>query len=182
MLPNLYRLLLAVVTASALATTHYAMADAEPVLSAMGPDAAAYGAAQNYPAHRGGPSLPQLSMVGDYSRFDTLYPAHVVAKPTVPLPLRRADEEISLTYEFRGSHYDLDEYLQRNPATGLLVARGDTILFEHYQYNRTDRDRFLSQSMTKTAICMLLGIAVSEGAIHTIDQPVADYVPELTGT
>ena len=36
--------------------------------------------------------------------------------------------------------------------------------------------------MAKTITCMLLGIAVSEGAIRSIDDPAADYVPELAGT
>ena len=76
----------------------------------------------------------------------------------------------------------LADYLRRNPTTSLLVARGGTILFEHYQYDRTDTDRFLSFSMAKTVTGMLIGIAVREGAIRSIDQPAADYVTELAGT
>ena len=76
----------------------------------------------------------------------------------------------------------LEDYLRRNPTTSLLVARGGTILFEHYQYDRTDTDRFLSYSMAKTVTGMLIGIAVREGAIRSVDQPAADYVPELAGT
>ena len=63
-----------------------------------------------------------------------------------------------------------------------LVARDGVILYEHYQYGRTDADRFLSYSMAKTVTGMLIGIAVREGAIRSIDQRAADYVPELAGT
>jgi CubicO group peptidase (beta-lactamase class C family) len=69
-----------------------------------------------------------------------------------------------------------------HPVTGLLIARNDAILFEHYRYARTDKDRFLSQSMAKTLTGLLVGIAVSEGAIHSIDDTAATYVPELAGT
>ena len=72
--------------------------------------------------------------------------------------------------------------MSRHPVTGLLIARGDTILFEHYQYARTDHDRLLSQSMAKTIVAMLVGIAVQEGAIRSIDQTAAEYVPALAGT
>jgi CubicO group peptidase (beta-lactamase class C family) len=96
--------------------------------------------------------------------------------------LRRADAEIALTYRFRDNVHTLDDYLERNPVTGLLIAQGDEILFEHYRYARTDADRFVSQSMAKTVTALLLGIAVEEGAIKSIDQPAADYVPELAGT
>ena len=73
----------------------------------------------------------------------------------------------------------IKDYLDRNPTTGLLIARDDTILYEHYQYARTDADRFLSQSMAKTITAMLIGIAVSEGKIKSIDDPVSAYVPGL---
>jgi CubicO group peptidase (beta-lactamase class C family) len=63
-----------------------------------------------------------------------------------------------------------------------LIAKDDTILFEHYQYARTDRHRFLSHSMAKTITAMLIGIAISEGAIKSIDDTAATYVPQLAGT
>src|SRR5207247_2518552 len=77
---------------------------------------------------------------------------------------------------------DLDRYLSRNPATGLLVARGDTILIERYQYGRNDRHRFTSWSMAKTVTSMLVGIAIAEGRIRSVDDPAAVYVPALAGT
>jgi hypothetical protein len=49
---------------------------------------------------------------------------------------------------------------QPSPVTGLLIAQDDQILFEHYQYGRTDRDRLISQSMAKSIIAMLVGIAI----------------------
>jgi len=161
----------------------HAWAQAGPAFSDTGPDAAAYGAAQGYPAaHPHTVIWPQIDLVGNYSRLDTLFPYHLVARPPQPSPLRRAPQEIALTYRYQGVSFTLDNYLQRNPATGLLIARDDTILFERYQYGRTDHDRLTSWSMAKTVTSMLLGIAVSEGAIRSIDQPAADYVPELAGS
>lgn len=174
------RLLLPVLLLSVLAGR--AQAEALPVFAPGGPDAAAYGAALGYPTAPPRAHLPQRFMVGDYSSFDRLLPSHRVARPPAASPLRRAAQELGLTYRFRGDTHTLRGYLDRNAATGLLIARGDTILFEHYQYGRTDRDRLLSQSMAKTVTAMLLGIAVSEGAIRSIDQPAADYVPRLAGT
>ena len=96
--------------------------------------------------------------------------------------LARADAEPALRYEFGGETHTLDDYLARHPATGLLVARGDTILIERYQYGRHDRHRFTSWSMAKTVTAMLVGIAISDGHIHTVDDPAAAYVPALRGT
>lgn len=157
-------------------------AEALPVFAPGGPDAAAYGADLGYPTAPPSARLPQRYMVGDYSGFDRLLPSHRIARSPAPAPWRRAAQELGLTYRFRGDTRTLRDYLDHNPTTGLLIAHGDTILFEHYQYGRTDQDRLLSQSMAKTVTAMLLGIAVSEGAIRSIDQPAADYVPRLAGT
>src|SRR6202035_4926676 len=97
-------------------------------------------------------------------------PTRTVKTASPPSPLMRAPQELSLTYTFQDKTLTLQDYLDRNPTTGLLIARDDTILFEHYQYGRTDHDRFYSQSMAKTLTAMLVGIAVSTGAIHSIDD------------
>lgn len=156
---------------------------AGPVFSDTGPDAEAYGAAAGYPiGPRMAAPLPQNIMVGTYSHWSEKYAHHVVTRPEVASPLRRAPDELALPYSYKGEQHDLPDYLSRHPTTGLLIAHDDTILFEHYQYGRIDRDQLLSQSMAKTVTAMLIGIAVGEGAIRSIDQPAADYVRALQGT
>ena len=66
--------------------------------------------------------------------------------------------------------------------TGLLVAKDDRILFEHYQYGRTDRDRLISQSMVKSITGLLIGIAVAEGAIKSVDDTAETYVSGFRGS
>ena len=63
-----------------------------------------------------------------------------------------------------------------------MIARDEQILFEHYQYGRTDRDRLISQSMVKSIMGILIGIAISEGAIKTVDDTPDMYVPEFKGS
>jgi CubicO group peptidase (beta-lactamase class C family) len=160
------------VPAVCLAAGH-AWGQANPVFSPTGPDAAAYGHEQNYPYGPRAGELIQMFMVGTLKHFDRIFPHHVVARGAAA-PLPRAREELALTYRHGGMTLSLAEYLQRNATTSLLIARGGTILYEHYQYDRTDTDRFLSFSMAKTVTGMLIGIAVREGAICSIDQPAAD--------
>ena len=150
-----------------------------PIFSDTGPDAAEYGAAQGYPVGAATLGSQPLYLVGTYSHFDQVVPVRVVARATTPWPFRRAPAEPEIVYSFGGGRLTIADYLHRNPVTGLLIAKDDTILYEHYQYARTDRDRFLSQSMAKTITAMLVGIAVSEGSIKSIDDHVANYVPEL---
>jgi CubicO group peptidase (beta-lactamase class C family) len=88
----------------------------------------------------------------------------------------------SLYYLFRGKQFSSIDYLSRNAITGLLITKDEKILFEHYQYGRTHHDRLLSQSMVKSITGMLIGIAISEGAIKSVDDTADTYVPGFKGT
>src|SRR2546429_10332 len=143
-----------------------------PVFSATGPDAAAYGEAEGYPLGTRATADQVQHLVAAHSRFDDLFTAGIVLRAPEAWSFRRALAEPKITYEFKSNRYTLEDYLNRNPATGLVIAKDDTILFEHYQYARTDRHRFHSQSMAKTITAMLIGVAVAEGAIKSIDDAV----------
>ena len=156
-----------------------ARAEALPVFSDTGPDAAAYGANEGYPIGTRESLGTQRTLVGAYSHHDQIRPSRAIPAAPAPSVLSRAAQELKLTYEFQGKSNTLDDYLARNPATGLLVLNEHTILYEHYRYARTDTDRFTSQSMAKTIVAMLVGIAVSEGSIGSLDDLVSRYVPEL---
>jgi hypothetical protein len=72
-------------------------AAADPVFSNTGPDAVAYGAAQNYPI--GGRTAPaQAQMVGTYSHYDRIWSSRLIIRADTPAPLHRAPQEIALTY------------------------------------------------------------------------------------
>src|SRR6516162_8744538 len=152
-----------------------------PVLSNTGPDAAAYGADEGFPLGTLATASQMQHLVAAYSHFDELTPARIVPRAASPWLFQRAAEP-EISYTFGGERHTIMDYLNRQPTTGLLIARDDTILYEHYQYARSERDRFLSQSMAKTITAMLIGIAVADGAIKSIDDEAATYVTELAGT
>lgn len=155
-----------------------AVAAPGPVFSDTGPDAAAYGAAAGFPVGTRATASQLENLVGTYSHFGEMFPSRQVRRATTPWLFKRAPEPV-ISYTFGPERRSIADYLSHNPTTGLLIAKDDTILYEHYQYARTDRDRLLSQSMAKTITAMLIGIAVSEGKIKSIDDPVSAYVPGL---
>jgi CubicO group peptidase (beta-lactamase class C family) len=162
----------------------FVFAQSSPVFSDTGPDAEAYGASRGYPVppFEYPPGAGQDFMVGAYSHFDKVHPMRTVPKPATPSALRRVAEEIVPVYHYDGRQKAIGDYLDTHPVTGLLIARGDAILFEHYRYARSDQDRLLSNSMAKTITALLVGIAISEGAIRSVDDTAATYVPDLEGT
>ena len=159
-----------------------AKAACEPSFSRSGPDAEAYGAAENYPLGTIADRTKPNYMVATFSNFDKLLPAHAVFPPTEPSPLARNCDRTTWSYDFDGERRTIDQYLARHPTTGLLIVRDSTILFERYQYGRRDTDRLLSNSMVKTMVAMLVGIAIKEGKIRSIEDKAQDYVPEMKGS
>jgi len=157
--------------------------DAGPIFSPTGPNAERYGAAAGYPVPgvvkaqwQGNPWQPG-DRVGAFTHIDDIYPTRQVKHAAAPWTFKRAPAELS--EPFRA---EVTGYLARNPVTGLLIAKDDQILFEHYQYGRTDRDRFVSQSMVKSITGLLMGIAISEGAIKSVDDTPETYVPGFRGS
>ena len=152
-----------------------------PVFSGTGPDAAAYGAAAGFPVGTRATASQVGNLVATYSHFDELFPSRLVKRATTPWLFKRTPEP-TILYNFQSDRLSIDDYLSHNPTMGLLIVKDDTILYEHYRYARTDRDRFLSQSMAKTITAMLIGVAINENKIRSIDDTVLAYVPSLANT
>jgi CubicO group peptidase (beta-lactamase class C family) len=159
-----------------------APAPSAPRFAADGPDTEDYGASAGYPIGDRSTFFRIPFIVGSHSHLDQIFEGRLIRRATTPSRLARVTSEPALRYEFGGETRTLDDYLARNPATGLLIARGDTILIERYQYDRNDRHRFTSWSMAKTVTSMLVGIAIAEGHIRSVDDLAAAYVPALRGT
>jgi CubicO group peptidase (beta-lactamase class C family) len=164
------------------ATHRDAPESSAPRFATGGPDSEEYGAGAGYPIGDRFSYREIRFLVGSFSHLDQILEGRSIPRPTTPSRLARVSSEPALRYEFEGEPRTIDDYLVRNPVTGLLVARGDTILVERYQYGRNDRHRFTSWSMAKTVTAMLMGIAIAEGRIRSVDDAAAAYVPALKGT
>jgi CubicO group peptidase (beta-lactamase class C family) len=157
-----------------------------PGFSPSGPNATVYGEEEGFPVTdhsltvQPGEPYDVKYRVGAYSHFDEIYPTHRIKRAANPWMFKRAKADIR--YSFRGNRSSVAEYLSRNPVTGLLIAKDDEILFEHYQYGRTDRDRLASQSMAKSIAAMLVGIAIGQGAIKSVKDLAEKYVPGFKGS
>lgn len=135
------------------------------------PDEVLLGKDEGYPVCAFG-DIHQRCLVGRHSHFDKLVPSQRIAAGTSPSALNQA------TVDDRS---DFENFLARNRNMALLVLKDDSILFEGYQYDRTPKHRFASESMAKTIVAMLVGIALHERALGSIDDRAEQYVPQLKG-
>ncbi len=68
-------------------------------------------------------------------------------------------------------------YLDSLHTVSFLVIRHDSILFESYRDGWNDTLASNIYSATKTIVGLLAGIAIDEGKIHSLDDPVSRYIP-----
>jgi CubicO group peptidase (beta-lactamase class C family) len=74
---------------------------------------------------------------------------------------------------------DLDAFLEQGGTQALVVIQDDAILYERY-FNGVQRDTLLTSfSTAKSFDSALIGIAIAEGHIASVDDPITVYLPEL---
>jgi CubicO group peptidase (beta-lactamase class C family) len=154
---------------------------ASPAMAA--PDEELLGKAQGYPI--GNPRnwfFDEGVKVGSFSHLDSILPHYTLQRAASPVPLPKAVTEPRFLYRFEQKTYSLDDFLARQRITGLLVIKDGQILAEHYQYDRTASNRFVSHSMAKSIVSLAIGIALAEKKIASLDDTIAKYEPELSGT
>jgi len=74
-----------------------------------------------------------------------------------------------------------EKLLDKSGSTAFLIIKDDKILYEKY-FNGFARDSwFTSFSVAKSFDSAMIGAAISEGRIGSVDDPVIKYIPELKG-
>lgn len=123
-----------------------------------------------------------ISPSDDYERF----PYHTIDKGPSTFQFRPGDRaSVPATIEYQDGEVikrtGLGELLQSTATTAFIVTRDDRLLYESY-LNGFQRDSVcISRSLGKSFISALVGIAVDEGFIKGIADPITKYLPELKG-
>lgn len=114
-----------------------------------------------------------------FHNMDELFTTRTVPRSGVVWQLPRADHDLDFTYTYRGSTYTPEQFLERSYTNALLVMKGGRILAEIYRNNTGPATRFIAFSMTKSITSLLIGCALEEQRIQSLDDPITRYLPEL---
>ena len=74
---------------------------------------------------------------------------------------------------------NFEEYIKKTKTTALIIIENDTIIYEKYFNGFQREDLSLAWSMTKSYVYSLIGIAINEGHISSVEDPITKYLPEL---
>jgi CubicO group peptidase (beta-lactamase class C family) len=82
-------------------------------------------------------------------------------------------------YNTSKSPDDLDNLLKRLKTVAVLVIKNDSLLYEKYWDGYSDSSLSNSFSMAKSITSLLIGAAIKEGKIKSVDEAVSNYLPEF---
>jgi CubicO group peptidase (beta-lactamase class C family) len=114
-----------------------------------------------------------------FRSMDRLFTTRTVARAGPVWQLPRRDAAMAVSYQFGGQTRSQDDFYERTYTNALAVMKDGRLVFELYRNGSDDRTRFMSWSMAKSITSTLVGIALSEGRIKSLDDPIDRYLPEL---
>jgi CubicO group peptidase (beta-lactamase class C family) len=118
--------------------------------------------------------------VGLFTHMAEVSPSCKVTKSSKPAALQRAPQDLSnVQYDAPIFSYTLKEHVDKNNVMGLMFVRDGKIIDQHYRHERHEADLFTSFSMAKSMISILIGIALDEGLIKSLDDNASRYTSRI---
>ena len=109
------------------------------------------------------------------------FPSRVVARGPDASPLARSRRTLPpLAIPDHGMNFDLYDYLSVNRVAGLMILKDGEVVEETYSLGMKPETAWNSCSLAKSVAATLIGMALHEGAIESLDDPVSRYA-ELGG-
>ena len=118
-----------------------------------------------------------------FKRIDEIIPSHPIKKGKYIYHLETKLIDLSsVTYDLYGKSYSIKDYFTKLRVAGLLVVHKGDIVYERYGLNNDKNSRWISFSVAKSVTSMLLGAAIKDGYINSVEDPVTNYLPQLVGS
>jgi CubicO group peptidase (beta-lactamase class C family) len=118
-----------------------------------------------------------------YRNWASFSPTRAIHAGDYTVNLRIKTKDFSnFRYSVNHEDFSVDDFMVEAHVGGLLVLKNGEILMERYGLGNTEDSLWVSYSMAKSVTSMLMGAALKEGYIRSIDDKVTDYLPLLRGT
>lgn len=95
---------------------------------------------------------------------------------TLFLPTKESNELTSVTFKIDDNKIDLENLLKKTKTNAFLILHNDTLIYEYYSKGNTRKTLFKAFSATKSVLSAMIGIAIDEGKIKNINEPIGNYL------
>lgn len=122
------------------------------------------------------------SIVENFRSLYKKYPSSNVRRSGPFYKLREERRALPETYVYKGKTKKISHWIERTGTTGLLVIKDGVIVFDNYYQGNEKSTRVIAMSVSKSFVSCLVGVALAEGKITDLQDPVEKYAPELKGS
>jgi CubicO group peptidase (beta-lactamase class C family) len=113
-----------------------------------------------------------------------IFPERVISNGTAVSFIERGDQstpyEVEYPYQGEPRSEVLDNLLQRTGTRAFLIIKDDQLIYERY-LESSRKEVNTSFSAAKSIDSALIGAAITEGRVGSVDDPVIKYIPEIAG-
>jgi CubicO group peptidase (beta-lactamase class C family) len=121
--------------------------------------------------------------VAGFRNIDRILQTRAIQTGPRTLRLNQAPRDFSnLRYEVDGASHTLEKFMDHNNVVGLLAIKDGEIALERYASGNHESSRWISFSVAKSVVSMLVGAAIQDGFIESVDEKVTAYLPRLVGS
>lgn len=128
-------------------------------------------------------SFKDENLAYTFQHTPQIQPTKKISRGTEPLQfLQENNAVLADGFMFEGTFYPSGKFMEDTKTSGMLVIRDDVIKYEKYFFGGDENTLFSSNSMGKSFVSVLMGIAIGEGYVESVEDPVGKYIPEFAGT
>ena len=120
--------------------------------------------------------------VENFREFHTLFPSDPIHPGDAVWAFEPNLKPLPEFYTFQGRQHRIDEFMDKTWTTGFAVARDGELLYEAYLGGYEADSLPTSFSVAKSFVSAMVGIAIDQGYIASVWDPVERYVPALAGS
>jgi CubicO group peptidase (beta-lactamase class C family) len=143
-------------------------------------------AADDASPERAAPNINNTTPENQAATFrnqDQVWPVRVIRRGDAVRPLPpHARSLADLTFEMGGVRLSLSEHMDRLRTAGLLILKHGEIALERYGMGNGPESRWTGLSTAKSITATLVGAALHDGAIGSLDDGCEQYLPRLRGS
>jgi CubicO group peptidase (beta-lactamase class C family) len=119
----------------------------------------------------------------NFPRLRDFVPSRMMAPSSAPFTFPHGEPvELPTTYDFEGSAKSVRDFFVDTDTATLLVIQDGVVRCERYALTGGPDTHWISWSVAKSFVSALVGIAIDEGHIRDIDDPISDYIPVSPGS
>lgn len=115
----------------------------------------------------------------NFRHMERFVPTSVMSPSPEPWRLGESSDTLSYSGDFLGETTSLEDFIALSDTSALLVIKDGEIIYEQYRHGDSRDSLHTSFSVAKSFTSALLGIALDEGKIDSLDDPLRKYLPEL---